>query len=149
MWAQVSFLTGLGLLWGWSLIKLYKDIKDSRKLLPRVGVFKLHGYLLGTWLILYIVSILLLQIGSHLNLTTNQKDIVFGICWILFPFFDFTELTTFFLVVSLMLPVTEKAKQRYVEMQSFIFGGFVDREELESAVLEQNPDLTTSQKEFL
>lgn len=59
------------------------------------------------------------------------------------------EQAAFFLVVHLMLPLTETARQRCAQMQSFVFCGFVDRQELENAVLAQNPDLTKQQKETL
>ena len=40
---QIAFL----LIWAWTLIKLYKEIKHSKRLLPDKRVFILHGILLG------------------------------------------------------------------------------------------------------
>ena len=49
-----SFVLQIGCLfaWAWILIRLYKDIEHSEKLLPNKRIFILHGSLLSVYLLL-------------------------------------------------------------------------------------------------
>jgi hypothetical protein len=40
------------LAWAWTLVKLYRGVKNSKKLLPNKNVFLLHGSLLTLYLVL-------------------------------------------------------------------------------------------------
>jgi len=51
------------------------------------------------------------------------------------------ELTTFFLVVKVMLPITPSDKKTRSRFQRFLFKGFADKHELKTAVLANNPDM--------
>lgn len=48
------------LAWGLTLIKLYRNVKSSDKLLPKKKVFIFHGILLTTFIALYALQQLLL-----------------------------------------------------------------------------------------
>ena len=50
-------------------------------------------------------------------------------------------MATFYLVVFLMLRVTETAKARHIALQKFLLNGFVNPKELEAAVFAQHPDM--------
>ena len=51
--STIVFQVGCLLAWAWTLIRLYKDIEHSDKLLPNKFIFKLHGYLITAYLFLY------------------------------------------------------------------------------------------------
>ena len=57
---------------------------------------------------------------------------------------NFVEMTTFFLVVKLMLPITPSDKKKRSKFQRFLFKGFADRNELRAAILANNPDMNQS-----
>jgi hypothetical protein len=59
------------------------------------------------------------------------------------------ELATFYLFAYLMLPLSESAKKKRAEFQKFLFCGFVKPEELESAILAQNPGLSAEKQGFI
>ena len=40
--------------WGWALNKLYAEVKKAKDLLPNKNIFRLHGALLVTYLVLYL-----------------------------------------------------------------------------------------------
>ena len=46
------FQVGCLIAWAWTLMRLYKDIQHSEKLLPKKRIFKLHGYLLTAYFLL-------------------------------------------------------------------------------------------------
>lgn len=50
--STLVFQVGCLIAWSWTLIKLYKDIKHSEKLLPKKIIFKLQGALLGLKLLI-------------------------------------------------------------------------------------------------
>jgi len=53
---------------------------------------------------------------------------------------------TFFLVVKLMLPITQSEKEKKSKFQRFLFKGFADQNELKAAVLTNNPDMDFEQR---
>jgi len=125
---QIVFM----LTWGNSLLELYKQIKQSDRILPNKRVFILHGLLL----ILYLTLDVLIMIASNVVKanecsyycslycistckTSSQYD------WL--TFLDYAtvlttlfEVSTFFLAVSLMLPVTKSAIQKRTEFTELL-----------------------------
>ncbi len=65
--------------------------------------------------------------------------ILYGIYYILFAIANLLEITTFFLVIKLMLPITPSEKETRSKFQRFLFKGFADKNELKAAVLANNP----------
>ena len=53
----IALVTLFTLTWGWTLHKLYRDTKRSEKLMPKKGIFILHGSLLVLFLFLEALSI--------------------------------------------------------------------------------------------
>jgi hypothetical protein len=51
--------------WAWTLIRLYRDIDHSEKLLPNKRIFILHGSLLGAYLVLFAMTQLLIYMFFH------------------------------------------------------------------------------------
>ena len=49
----IAFQLGCLFAWAWTLIRLFKDVKNSDKLLPNKGVFIFHGLLLTVYLTLF------------------------------------------------------------------------------------------------
>ncbi len=97
--------------WAWTLIRLYKDIKHSEKLLPNKRIFIQHGYLLTGYMLLGA----LLQINFYVFNRTENIDtylILRGVNDILIAMSDLLETMTFFLVVKLMLPITPSDKEK-------------------------------------
>lgn len=56
---SVSFVSVCTIAWGYTLIRLYYDVKASEKLLPNKKLFFLHGVFLAMFLILLMTGILL------------------------------------------------------------------------------------------
>ena len=131
------------LAWGYTLIRLYRDIEHSEKLLPNKRIFILQGSLLISYLILFALKRILGYLIPRANYTENQilrgiNDIFFSIDFVL-------QLMTFFLVVKIMLPVTPSDKESRSKFQRFLFKGFADSNELRAAVLAKNPEMDQSQ----
>ena len=61
---------GCLLAWSWTLIRLYRDIKHSEKLLPNKHIFILHGTLLGSKLLLQGISLTIIHAKNH----TENED---------------------------------------------------------------------------
>lgn len=51
------------LAWAWTLVKLFKQIKNSEQLVPNLSVFKTHGVLLSLYVVFYLVQTILAQIA--------------------------------------------------------------------------------------
>ena len=62
---------------------------------------------------------------------------------------NLVEMTTFFLVIKLMLPITPSDKETRSKFQKFLFQGFVDKNELKAAVLANNPDMNQEQRQIM
>ena len=54
--STLVFSAGCLLTWAWTLIRLYKDIKQSEKLLPKKRILILHGSLLTRYLLISVLS---------------------------------------------------------------------------------------------
>lgn len=59
------------------------------------------------------------------------------------------EMTTFYLVVFLMMPITETAKQKHIALKQFLLNGFLKPEELAAAVIAQDPEMPEETKNFI
>ena len=127
--------------WAWTLFRLYRDVKHSRKLLPDKNIFILHGSLLTAFLVIYLVQTVTLQIGEKKPSGSNSQLVLYGIVDLLGLISNCVEMATFYLVVFLMLRVTETAKARHIALQKFLLSGFVNPKELEAAVFAQHPDM--------
>jgi len=62
---------------------------------------------------------------------------------------DFFESITFFLVVWLLLPLSEKMQAKHDDFKKFLYQGFIDRKQLEEAIHNQNPGMPEVVKEML
>lgn len=87
-------------------MKFYREIKESKKLLPNQRIFKLHGILLALWLGMYFVGASFYQIMATFK-GAEMNDVILGIGWIGYVIMDATEMFIFGLVVYLLLPLTE------------------------------------------
>lgn len=105
----IVFQFGCLLAWTLTLIRLYKDIKHSEKLLPNKRIFILHGSLLASYLFLYVLYQVIYSVYIH---SENLVTILYlrGINDILISLTNFLEIMTFLLVIKLMLPVTQSEK---------------------------------------
>lgn len=127
--------------WSCALFKLYRDVNSSKRLLPDKKIFIFHGVLLTAFLILYLVDTIVLQIAYSKPKDSNAQLTLFGVNDLLIMTQQTIEMITFYLVVFLMMPLTKKSKQRFAALQKFLLNGFIKPEELEAAVLAQNPDM--------
>jgi hypothetical protein len=96
--------------WAWTLVRLYKDIDHSTKLLPNKRIFIIHGCFLAFYLLVAAVIALITYWFEH----TENVDTVLtllGINDLLASLGDLLEVLTFFLVVKLMLPITQSDKE--------------------------------------
>ena len=59
------------------------------------------------------------------------------------------EMTTFFLVVKMMLPITKNDKETRSKFQRFLFNGFADKNELKAAILANNPHMDADQRSLV
>ena len=58
-------------------------------------------------------------------------------------------MTTFFLVVRIMLPITKTDKETRSKFQRFLFNGFADKDELKTAILANNPHMDVDQRSLV
>lgn len=141
--AYLLFLieTACMIAWGWTLWKLYRDVKNAQQLLPNKRIFQLHASVLVLYLIVFLAYIIAVQeLEKH---PSGDSHLVWGgIVYLLLDLDNTTEILIFFLVAFLMNPVTQSLQNRHQQFQMFLFNGFVDKDHLESAILAQNPDLT-------
>lgn len=56
---------------------------------------------------------------------------------------------TFYMVVFLMLPISKRQKRQQMEFKKFLFGGFLDKDHLESAIFDKNPEATLKERQFI
>lgn len=134
--------------WAWALYILYRDTIHSEKLLPNKRIFIVHGSLLTLFLFLNAIEIYAYWKKEHT--VTEHAIFVWADIYNLTLFLlSVVEAITFSLVVFLMLPMGENQKMQRKEFQRFLFVGFVDRTELENAILVQYPDLTDFEKKFI
>jgi len=96
--------------WAWTLVRLYKDIKHSNKLLPSKGMFILHGIFLTGYLLLFALAQIIFYAAEHTE-SIDRYLILRGIVDVLIAISNLTEMVTFFLVVKLMLPITRSDKE--------------------------------------
>ena len=136
------------LAWACTLIRLYKDIEHSEKLLPNKRIFIQHGSLLFGFLFLYALDQTMFLIAKNSD-NYNTFLILTGICDIFISIESLLEMMTFFLVVKLMLPITPSDKDRRSKFQRFLFKGFADKNELRAAVLANNPDMDLTQMSIM
>lgn len=66
-YTQLGLFWAFMIAWAWTLVKLYRDIKHSKKLLPNKRVFKLHGFLLFAFAVIDIFVVTCLQIGFRIE----------------------------------------------------------------------------------
>ena len=135
--------------WGWTLHKLQKDTKESKKLMPNQKLFALHRTLLIGYIIFRAVNygVVWVILNTEPGFTYY---IAFGLANITFIVSNLFESTIFYLVVSLMLPITEAQKKKTQNVEKFfLFGCFIDADELERALFSQHPDLPELQKGFI
>ena len=59
---SLVFQTACSLTWGCTLINLYRDVKQAKKLMPNQRIFLLHGCLLTLFLVLVFVQDVLLYV---------------------------------------------------------------------------------------
>lgn len=62
-----TLLWSMLLTWAWSLYSLYRDVKHSKKLLPEKKLFILHGSLLASFLVCFLLSTTLWQVANRDN----------------------------------------------------------------------------------
>jgi len=70
-----------------------------------------------------------------------------GVSYLAFCLPDLFQALIFLLVGKLMLPITKSGKEKRSKFQRFLFNGFANREELESAIFANNPDMTEEQRQ--
>ena len=67
---SLFFQVGCLFAWAWTLIRLYKEIEHSEKLLPNKHIFILHGSLL----ILYLLIFTLIQVVYYFYVSSEDRD---------------------------------------------------------------------------
>ena len=79
----------------------------------------------------------------------NRYLISRGIVDILFATQCIIEMSTFFYVVKMMLPITKNDKETRSKFQRFLFNGFADKKELKAAILANNPHMDADQRSLV
>ena len=136
--------------WGWTLNKLQRDTKESKKLLPNQRLFLLHRNLLVAFTVLVGVNYFVAWLASNTNTTSNAFYVWAGLSYLTMMLADLVESAIFYLVVSLMLPITEDQKKKSENVEKiFLFGCFIDPTQLEKAMYAQHPDLNEIEKDSI
>ena len=89
-----------------------------------------------------------LYFDDHIQIY-NRLLILAGITNILLVTSDIIVMTTFFLVVRMMLPITKNDKETRSKFQRFLFNGFADKDELKAAILANNPHMDADQRSLM
>ena len=132
--SSLVFQMACVLAWGCTLIKIYREVKQTKKLLPNKRVFTLHGCLLILYLVFYSAERILTHCALHTHDLT--KFYIFaGVVNIMICLRDLTEMATFFLVVKMMLPFTERDKKLRSRFNQFIAKGCADKGVLKDAIV--------------
>ena len=147
-WGWLTLMAIFTCTWGWTLYKLYRDTRHSKKLLPDKRIFIFHGLLLVFFILCYALSIY--SYPRAINSTTDKaSNDWWGMQDLSIFLVNLVEVLIFFLVLRLMLPIGANQKMKCKEFQRFLFVGFLDRSELEAAILEKYPNLTATQISFI
>ena len=96
--------------WGSTLHKLYKNTEDSKRLLPKKKIFKLHGVLLAITTAFSVINGFTVwkELSTRGRENQNAFYFWFGLSNITFVLTSWFESATFLIVISLMLPVSEE-----------------------------------------
>ena len=114
---QILLMVTYLLVWGWSLFSLYTKIKASRKLLPKKKVFQLHATLLILYLLFYAIYITFLYSTMlKKNLERAHVKIFLGIAYTSIIVCRILGQTTYYLVIKMMLPLTDGQRMRKIEL---------------------------------
>lgn len=93
-------------IWGLALIKLYRDVKQSEKILPNKRIFVVHGTLLTFFALSYILE----QVLFDKALKSPKDSIKFyrlaGTVDLMTLSTMLIELATFYLVIFMIMPLT-------------------------------------------
>lgn len=126
-YAYQAFMWGMLIAWVASLIKLYRDVKHSEKLLPDKKNFIWHGSLLALYLTLSLAAVIISQIADKMTaVPLNVEIVLVGMILLLVTITSFLEMATFFMVVAMMMPITQKRKAKFVALQRFLLHGFIE-----------------------
>ena len=74
-----SFQVVCLLVWGGTLVKLYREVRRSKDVLPSDRLFVIHGTLLSLYLFLYFTATIANQIGANFPVDSNPYYISWGI----------------------------------------------------------------------
>ena len=123
---SLSFVSVCTIIWGYTLIRLYKDVKTSEKLLPNKKLFFLHGSLLSLYLILLLTGILMQRIAdNYYEHHEVHKGCVYSVIYIYtVDFADMFLIASFSLVVSMAMPTSTNHQKKLYQYNQFLFGGF-------------------------
>ena len=135
--------------WSSTLLRLYKDIQASRKLLPKKRVFILHATLLGLYFVLFAIQIVFTYLPLFIECDTSCKLKLVGVSYLIAIAKNGVEAMTFILVINLMCPLTNAQKLRRQELNKFLLSGFANFENLEQAVLEHNQEMDETELEIV
>ena len=56
---------------------------------------------------------------------------------------------TFFIVIKIMIPMTNEEKENKSQFRKFLFNGFADKYELKAAVFAQNPSMLEEERNLM
>ena len=56
---------------------------------------------------------------------------------------------TFFLVIKIMMPMTNEEKDHKSQFRKFLFNGFADKNELKAAFFAQNPQMQSEERSLM
>jgi len=56
---------------------------------------------------------------------------------------------TFFLVIKIMMPMTNEEKENKSQFRKFLFNGFANKHELKAAVFAQNPLMQSDERNLM
>ena len=108
---SLAFQVFCALAWGWTLYALYRGVKSSKKLLPNKNLFILHGSLLALYFVVEATEIFTWHVASHTS-NDQKRTVYWGWSSFLSDLVNFLEMCTFFLVVYIMLPISESRREK-------------------------------------
>ena len=111
---SVLFISVCTMIWGYTLIRLYKDVKASEKLLPNKWLFFLHGSLLSLYLILLLTGIIFQELADD-YIAKNEWSkycFYFAIFILIVDFAGMFLIASFALVVSMAMPTSLMHQQK-------------------------------------
>ena len=108
-------------------------------MLPNKKAFILHATILGTFVLVYTLRSIVFSVAAGKTTETFTPYELTGIGDLLVLGENTSEIVSFFMVIFLIMPLQKSKRGNRNALLKFAYGGYVKPEDLEQAIIAQNP----------